>query len=86
MFSFDSLFVQVYIIHVFLYGHTFPMVYCLLSNKERQTYNRALMLLKDAAMTQDLSLDPSVIISDFELAMTQAAAINFQSSYHRGCY
>lgn len=62
------------------------MVYCLLPNKERQTYNRALMLLKDAAMTQGLSLDPSVIISDFELAMNQAAALNFLNSNHRGCY
>ena len=43
------------------------------------------MLLKDSALTRDVSLDPSLIIIDFELPMTQAAALNFLSSYYCGC-
>ena len=58
---------QVFTIHILLYGHTFPMAYCLLANEERQTYNRVFMLLKDAA---GLSFNPQVIVSDFELAIS----------------
>ncbi len=77
---------QVFTIHILLYGHTFPMAYCLLPNKERHTYNRVFMLLKDAAIGLSLSFDPLVIVSDFELAMVQASTMSFQNSYHRGCY
>ena len=66
---FFSLFLQVFTIHILLYGHTFPMAYCLLPNKKRQTYNRVFMLLKDAALVLGLTFDPLVIVSDFELAM-----------------
>ena len=33
------LFFRVLGVHILLYGHTFPMAYCLLPNKERQMYN-----------------------------------------------
>ena len=62
------------------------MAYCLLPNKERQTYNRVFMLLKDAALVKGISFDPLVIVSDFELAMVQASTMSFPNSYHRGCY
>ena len=61
---------HVFTIHILLYGHTFPMAYCLLANKERQTYNRVFMLLKDAAVVLGLSFNPQVIVSDFELAIS----------------
>ena len=64
----------------------FPMVYALLPNKQRQTYSRAFLLLKDAAMNSGQALDPTTFKSDFELAMIQAATLNFQSSSHHGCY
>ena len=73
-------------VHVLLYGHTFPMAYCLLPNKQRQSYNRAFLHLKDKAVAMGLSLDPLVVVSDFELAMVQAAAMSFSNSHHRGCY
>ena len=64
-------------VHVLFYGHTFPMAYCLLPNKQRQSYNRAFLHLKDKAVAMGLSLDPLVVVSDFELAMVQAAAMSF---------
>ncbi len=73
-------------VHILLYGHTFPMAYCLLPSKERRSYNRAFLHLKDKALAMGLSLDPSVVVSDFELAMVQAATMNFPSAQHRGCY
>ena len=83
-----SSFLQVFTIHILLYGHTFPMAYCLLPNKQRQTYNRVFMLLKDAALVKipGISFDVEVVVSDFELAMVQASTMSFPNSYHRGCY
>ena len=46
---FPSVFYQVFTIHIMKYGQTFPMIYALLPNKQRQTYSRAFLLLKDAA-------------------------------------
>ena len=62
------------------------MLYALLPNKQRQSYNCAFSLLKDAAMTHGLTLDPATVLSDFELAIIQALALNFPNSRHRGCY
>lgn len=57
-------------------------------HKQRQTYNRVFMLLKDAALVMGIAYDPLVIVSDFELAMVQASTMSFRSHtlYHRGCY
>ena len=62
------------------------MVYALLPNKQRQTYSRTLMLLKDAMMTLGLNFSPTAVMSDFELATIQAVSLNFQQATHRGCY
>ena len=80
------LFLLVFTIHILFYAHTFPMAFCLFPNKERQTYNRVFMLLKDAALVLGLTSDPLVIVSDFELAMVQASTMSFPNSYHHGCY
>ncbi len=62
------------------------MMYALLPNKQRQSYNRAFSLLKDVAMTHGIDLDPAIVICDFELAIIQALALNFPNSRHQGCY
>ena len=62
------------------------MMYALLPNKQRQSYNRVFSLLKDAAMTHGLDLDPATVLCDFVLAIIQALALNFPNSRHRGCY
>ena len=53
------------------------MMYAFLPNKQRQSYNRAFSLLKDAAMTNGLDLDPATVLCDFKLAIIQALALNF---------
>ena len=62
------------------------MAYCLLPGKDKHIYNRVLLLLKDAAMTMGINFDPRVVVSDFELAMVQAATMSFPNTNHRGCY
>lgn len=81
-----TIFSQVFTVHIILYGHTFPMAYCLLPGKQRQTYNRTFIHQKDAALVLGYTLDPFVTVSDFEIAMIQAASINFPNSSHQGCY
>ena len=56
------------------------MLYALLPNKQRQSYNHALSLLKDAAMTEGLTLDPSSVVCNYELAIIQALSLNFPNS------
>lgn len=77
---------QVFTVHIILYGHTFPMAYCLLPGKQRQTYNRTFLHLKDVALVLGYTLDPFVTISDFEISMIQAATINFPNAHHQSCY
>ena len=51
--------------------------------RDRSTYNRVFMLLKDAALVMGITFDPLVFVSDFELAMVQASTMSFP---YRGCY
>ena len=81
-----SIFYQVFTIHIMKYNQVFPMIYALLPNKQRHTYNRAFMLLKDAALDLGLTLDPISLMCDFELAIIQASLLNFPNASHRGCY
>ena len=76
------IFYQVFTIHIMKYGQTFPMIYPLLLNKQRQTYSRAFLLLKDAAMNNGLTLDPETPLCDFELAIVQASPLNFPKATH----
>ena len=77
-----SIFYQVFSIHIMKQEQTFPTVYALLLNKQRQTYSRTLMLM----MPLGLNLSPATVVSDFELAIIQAVSLNFQQVTHRGCY
>ena len=63
-----------------------PLVYALLPNKQHQTYSRAFLSLKDAALSLGITLDPDMLMSDFELALIQATALNFPNASHKGCY
>ena len=81
-----SLFYQIFSIHIIKFGQTFPMVYALLPNKQRHTYNKAFLMLKEAAQNLDLELNPSTVMSDFELALIQAVELHFPNAQHRGCY
>lgn len=47
------------------------MMYALLPNKQRQSYNHAFSLLKDVAMTHGLDLDPVTVLGDFKLASSR---------------
>ena len=81
-----SIFYQLFTIHIVKHNQSFPLVYALLPNKQCQTYSRAFLLLKDAALSLGITLDPDMLMSDFELALIQATALNFPNASHKGCY
>ena len=81
-----TIFSQVFTVHIILYGHTFPMAYCLcLGNRVKHTIAHFIHL-KDAALVVGYTLDPFVTVSDFEIAMIQAASINFSNASDQGYY
>ena len=63
-----------------------PNGVCLLPNKQWHTYNKAFLMLKEVAQNLDLELNPSTVMSDFELALIQAVELHFPNAQHRGCY
>lgn len=57
------------------------MAYCLLPGKDRHTYNRVLLFLKDSAMMMGISFDLRVVVSDFELAVVQDSTMSFPNAW-----
>ena len=66
-----------------MHGKLFPMVYFLLPNKTRETYNNAFLLLKEVSQNYGFTLMPAC---DYELALVQSVQISFPSCDFKGCY
>ena len=62
------------------------MVYMLLPNKTRETYNQAFTLLKETAQSQGIHIRPDTIVTDFEVGLIQAVELNFPIASLTGCY
>ena len=77
---------QLFTIHIVKHNQSFPLVYALLPNKQRQTYSHVFLLLKDAALSLGITLNPDTLMSDFELALIQATVLNFPNASQKGCY
>ena len=43
-------------------------------------------MLNEAAQNLDLELNPSMVMSDFELALIQVVELHFPNAQHRECY
>ncbi len=65
------------------------MVYCLLPDKTRSSYQKVFTLLEQN-VANDLQLDfsPDMVLSDFELAIMQASNLKgvFPAITNKGCY
>ena len=79
------LFYQIFTIHAFKHGQQFPLVYCLLPGKSRDTYNRCISILKEA-QDRGLQLHPYKIVVDFELGLMQAVELQFPMANIQGCF
>ncbi|XP_067668277.1 uncharacterized protein [Haliotis asinina] len=86
-YSCPGLWHQLYVIHSMAGGKMFPLMFCLLPDRRRETYTRLFQQLKE--VTQDRvgrPLSPDVIQVDFEYPVHQAIHAEFPTTAVRGCY
>ncbi|RWS19276.1 uncharacterized protein B4U80_09559, partial [Leptotrombidium deliense] len=77
-----TLFTQIYTIHAIHHHQVVPAVYALLPNQLESTYDMLLAALKAKAP----SLNPSTILTDFEIAAQNAFRSFFPNTTIRGCF
>ena len=63
----------------------FPLVYCLLPNKTRETYERVFTVTKEKVEELLQTLEPTTLVSNFELSIIQAAKLSFPTTISKGC-
>ena len=83
--TFDSapLGYQLYTVHALLTETvTIPLIFCIAKNKTEVTYNQIFSTLKE----RDPSLQPDMIMIDFERAALNALTQNFPTAVLQGCY
>ena len=74
---------QLFSIHIFIEGVQFPALYALLPGKSRDVYSRFFMLLLTKLQDLQLVLQPTRILTDFELALVQSVQLAFPTSHIR---
>lgn len=63
-----------------------PFVHMLLPDKAETTYKKALKLVKNAAAENGVTLDPRVVLTDFEKAEINAVKKVFPDAVQYGCF
>ena len=80
-----KLFTQMYSLHVSQYDVMSPVIYALLPNKTRNTYERLFQILKRVCERQGLTFNPPEFSVDFEQACLQAVNSEFPDAVVAGC-
>ena len=84
--TFDTappLFAQIYSIHATYVGRTHPLVFGILPNKRRTTYDSFFAGLQEISNN---NLHPTMLITDFEMAAKQACNAVFPNANQTGCF
>jgi len=84
-----TVFRQLYTIHAPVGGENsriFPLVYSLLTSKSEEIYSCLFEELIDFAVENDITLQPSIILTDFELASINASRHVFPNVENKGCF
>ncbi|CAF3739739.1 unnamed protein product [Rotaria socialis] len=81
-----NMFDQVYTIHVIKYDQSFPCVFSLLSNRQKNTYHFMFNELKLIAAQMQLNFTPKVIMSDFEQGLLAVVKVELVTATHSSCY
>ncbi len=63
-----------------------PLVYALMTNKSEELYKQLFQNLIDFAEENDIELNPSTIIIDFEQAVINALCSEFPEVRNKGCF
>lgn len=80
-----SMFFQLYSIHGVIQDYTFPLVYCISTRKTESFYRQLLVHLRSHTAEHNLTLQPQIILSHFEIAFMNAAAEIFPNAEVKGC-
>ncbi|XP_071091241.1 uncharacterized protein [Haliotis cracherodii] len=80
------LFYQLYTLHALATNKMVPLVFLLLPDKKKETYDRAFRLVKDAAENRGFQLLPQTIQMDFEAAANIAALGVFPIATWKGFF
>jgi len=83
--SCPSSFSQFFNVLGFVQGKAFPLVFSLLSGKDRFTYEILIQDLKIKASEMEIELHPSVILKDYERCVTVVLRAHFPNSSIQGC-
>ena len=83
--SVPSMFYQMYTLHGLVFGHVFPLVYCLLVRKDEETYNRMYQEVINLCTAAEINLNPTTVLTDFELSAMNAGRQNFPNAEIKGC-
>src|SRR2546429_8391347 len=67
-------------------SRVFPIVYVLTTSKSEESYTRLFQELIDLGDEANQSLDPPMILTDFELAAINAVQTEFPGSINKDCF
>jgi hypothetical protein len=79
-------FKQFYLIHGMYKGHMLPCAFALLTNKTITTYRCLISELKDGAAKIKLTLNPKILMIDFEQAVINEFLYHFPSITIKMCF
>lgn len=79
--SCPSDFFQLFTIHIYVFGKTFPAFYVLLKNKRESSYEKLFRYI-----SENLKIIPKVIIADFEIAIYNSAMKVFMNVDYYFCF
>ena len=83
--SCPNLFFQLYTLHGCVMGQIFPLVFCLLPNKQQATYQLMFEKILESVAQRNLVLQPTRILMNFEMACINALRRQFPNSSLTGC-
>lgn len=72
-----AIFAQLYTVHIKVMNEFMPQLWCLLPDKQMNTYIRLFHLLKAEAFRRNCNLNPRIIHIDFEMAVVGAIRAEF---------
>ncbi|XP_060806094.1 uncharacterized protein LOC132902984 [Amyelois transitella] len=80
-----KIFQQLYTIHGCIFSETFPCVFALCTNKDKNTYSILFTLLVEYCEKNNLLLSPKYIMMDFEKTAHTCARQVFENTTIKGC-
>lgn len=77
--SSSTSFLQIYIIHGFIAGQSFPLIYCFLKGKTENLYTKMFSILKIRLLEEDVVFNPDMVMIDFEQATFNGIQTSFKT-------